>query len=246
MNNMIKAIKETINQKVSELHLPCNPEVNPTKGQISNIKKMIYRATKSENMCKHWNQAKLVVFDTETTGFNPFAGDEIISLSGIVVENGEIRYDQIFDQLVNPYRFIPEQVQELTGITNEMVTDKPNIFEAIEHFLEFSGDAILVAHNAEFDLNFLNVKLRRICGLKVQNPALDTCMLARSLYSYLESHSLDYLIEYFNMPSHGRHTSLGDSVITAQLFQNLKRILIRNKIHTLAELNQYLHYKAYV
>ncbi|MBS4026169.1 MAG: 3'-5' exonuclease, partial [Clostridia bacterium] len=138
---------------------------------------------------------------------------------------------------------IPAEIEELTGITNEQVKNQPNIFEVTENFLEFVGDAILVAHNADFDAAFLNAKLKRFCGLKIQNPIFDTFKIARILFSSLESHSLDYLIKYFNMPDEGRHTALGDSVITAQLFQNLRRILINMNINNLTELKHYMYHR---
>jgi DNA polymerase-3 subunit epsilon len=241
---MLRLIKETINQKVSEMQQPGKPIAYPSNDQKISLKDKLYQSKCDINYCKSWDSVRLVVFDTETTGFHPYGGDEIISISGIVIENGQIRHDLTFDQLVNPCRPIPADIEELTGITNEQVRNQPNIFEVTEQFLGFIGDAILVAHNADFDVAFLNVKLKRFCGFKIQNPVFDTLKVARFLFSSLESYSLDYLIENFNMPAGGRHTSLGDSVITAQLFQNLRRILRNMNINNLEELNHYMYHRA--
>jgi DNA polymerase-3 subunit epsilon len=237
---------ETINQKVSEFQQPVTPILRPSHNQKVALKNKLYRSKCDPNWCMPWDSARLVVFDLETTGFHPYGGDEIISISGVMIENGEIRHDCIFDQLVNPGRMIPAEIEELTGITNDQVRNQPNIFPVMEQFLEFIGNAILVAHHAEFDMAFLNVKLSRFCGIKIQNPVFDTYKITKLFNSTLESYSLDYLIEYFNLTGVGRHTSLGDSMITAQLFLNLRRILINKNINNLAELKHYLYHRTYL
>lgn len=246
MNAVLRGIKERINQKVVELQHPLKPNVCPPNDLKNDIKEKVYNTKNSCISYKPWNEITMVVFDTETTGFYPYGGDEVISISGIVIENGEIRYDKIFDQLVNPCRPIPPTVEQLTGITNGMVEDQPNIYEVLAKFLEFIGDSVLIGHNVCFDEAFINIKLKRLCGVKLQNESIDTYTLSRAFQCKTDSHSLDSLIKYFGLPSVGRHTSLGDSVITAQLFRNLKNIMSCRKIETLDELKTYLHWRSYM
>lgn len=138
--------------------------------------------------------SSLVVL-TETTGFYPYQGDEIISIAAVVVENGQIREDLIFNELVNPYRLIPPAIEELTGITAEMVADKRHICHVLNDFLDFIGDSVLVAHNAKFDLAFINIKLNWYTQTEIYNQVIDTYKLSRALSPELASHDLDTLLK---------------------------------------------------
>ncbi|MDW7673063.1 MAG: 3'-5' exonuclease [Bacillota bacterium] len=178
---------------------------------------------------------KFLVFDTETTGFRADLGDEIISISGVVLEAGEITA-MVFDALVNPYRSIPRRITNLTGITNEMVASKPNILDALDQFLSFAHDTILVAHHAAFDLSFINHKLQKYCSTELHIPVIDTCSLAKALIPFLPRYDLDSLITYFDLTSSGRHTSLGDSIITAKVLKNLIDIANSKGLFNLSDL----------
>lgn len=189
------------------------------------------------------NTGRYIVFDTETTGFYPYQGDEIINIAAVVVEDGKIREDLTFDQLVNPYRSIPPAVIELTGINDEMVADKPGICCVLNDFLDFIGDSVLVAHNAEFDLAFINIKLNWYTQTEVYNPVIDTFKLARALCPELMSHDLDTLIRFHKVKEHPRHTALGDSLMTAEVFLDHLSRLEEKDIDTLKQLYYYLHVK---
>lgn len=188
---------------------------------------------------------RMVVFDLETTGFNPFDGDEIIAIGGVVIENGKIDLNQAFNRLVNPYRAIPRETTELTGITDQILLDKEGVFEVLQSFLDFAGESVLVAHNANFDLNFINIKLSRHCQTKLTNPIVDTMLMSRLTNSSLKNHTLDILANHFKIPSLGRHTALGDSIITAQLFLKLLPLLKERKIFTLRNYNDYKNLRFY-
>ena len=133
------------------------------------------------------DQTRFIIFDTETTGLHPYAGDEIISISGVVLEKGQIDTINYFDRYVNPCRPVPPLATEITGITEDQVQGQPDIFHVMADFLEFVGDSILVAHNADFDLNFLNLKLKRFCQTKITHPTLDTLTLSYTLKPTLAS-----------------------------------------------------------
>ncbi len=195
----------------------------------------------------NWEQplrsSRYVIFDTETTGFYPYQGDEIIAIGGVVVENGVIRNDQVFHELVNPYRSIPPSVTAITGITDEMVDGRQGVCSVIGNFLDFIGDATLVAHNAEFDLAFMNIKLKWYTQTEIYNPVIDTYKLARAFYPELGCHDLDSLLKHHRVEVQDRHTALGDSLMTAQIFLHYLQALEEKNIETLKQLYYFIHLK---
>lgn len=196
---------------------------------------------------KNWDaplqSSRFILFDTETTGFYPYQGDEIINIAAVVVENGLIRKDLVFDELVNPYRLIPTEIQELTGITPEMVADKRHVCSVLNDFLDFIGDSVLVAHHAEFDLAFINIKLNWYTQTEIYNPVIDTYKLSRALSPAFATHDLDTLIKNHAIPIQARHTALGDSLMTAEIFLNYLDTLQKLNITTLKQLSNYLQMK---
>ncbi|MDO9536671.1 MAG: exonuclease domain-containing protein [Bacillota bacterium] len=192
----------------------------------------------------NWDQnlmdASYVVFDTETTGLQPFRGDRIISLGGVVVENGEIRKDKTYEQLINPQRPIPTTASEITGITTPMVSDKPTLFEVLPDFLDFVGNRILIAHSATFDIAFLNIGLCQLAPIRILNPVIDTYLLSYSILPDMIEYSLESLAKRYEINIKDRHTVLGDSFMTAEVFLNLLKQLTEKGIFTLNQLAKYL------
>jgi DNA polymerase-3 subunit epsilon len=184
-----------------------------------------------------------VVFDIETTGFYPYQGDEIIAIGGVVLADGAIRKEQVFHELVNPYRPIPPSATALTGINDEMIADKPGVCNVISDFLDFIGDATLVAHNAEFDLAFMNIKLKWYTKTEIYNPVIDTYKLAQAFYPELCCHDLDSLIKHHRVEVQDRHTALGDSLMTAQMFLHYLQAMEEKNIETLKQLYYFTHLK---
>lgn len=175
-----------------------------------------------------------VVFDTETTGLEPSSGDEIIQIAAVRIVNGRLLQGEYFDQLVNPGRDIPAGSTTIHGISNEQVQDKPGIEEVLPGFARFVGHSILVAHNAAFDMRFLELK-SDVCGVRFDNPVLDTVLLSAWLHDHSQHHTLDDLAQRYGIIIESRHSALGDSMATAQVFLRLLKQLASRDVLTLSE-----------
>ena len=174
------------------------------------------------------------VFDTETTGLNPSGGDEIIQIGAARVVNGRLLRQESFEQLVDPGRDIPAPGIPIHGITPDMVVGQPRIDEVLPAFHQFAQDTVLVAHNAAFDMKFLQL-LEPRTGLRFQQPVLDTLLLSAVVHPNQESHRLEAIAERFGITVLGRHTALGDAVVTAEVLLKLIPLLKDMGIVTLAQ-----------
>lgn len=155
-----------------------------------------------------------VVFDIETTGFSP-VHDRIIEIGAVKVEKGEIK--ERFSSFVNPDIPIPLEIEKLTGIHDGMVVDAPMIEEALPHFLEFCQDAVLVAHNASFDMSFIIENTRRF-GLKKEFTYVDTVGIARLLLPHQAKHKLDAVAKTLGISLENHHRAVDDAEATAEIF----------------------------
>ncbi|MDH5371936.1 MAG: exonuclease domain-containing protein [Acidimicrobiia bacterium] len=174
------------------------------------------------------------VFDTETTGLDPSGGDEIISVGAVRVLNGKLLRYEAFDQLVDPRRPIPAESYAIHRISGEMVAGQPAIEVVLPRFRRFVDDTVLVGHNVAFDLKFLQLK-EQSTGIVFANPVLDTLLLAALVYPDSDVHSLEALARLVGVPVTGRHTSLGDALVTAEVFLSLVPQLERMGLETFGE-----------
>ncbi len=174
------------------------------------------------------------VFDTETTGLNPSEGDEIIQIGATRIVNGKLLRHESFEQLVNPRRSIPRESIPIHGITPEMVAGQPDITQVLPAFHAFARDTVLVAHNAAFDMRFLQLK-ERVTGLVFDHPVLDTLLLSAVVHPAQTSHRLEEIAARFGIPVIGRHTALGDAFVTAEVLLRLIPLLAEQGIHTLGD-----------
>lgn len=156
-----------------------------------------------------------VVLDFETTGFTPDKGCEIINIGAAKYRNGELI--DTFETLVKPEKEIPEQIEELTDITNSMIVDAPGAKTAIAQLVEFLEDYIIVGHNTKFDLTFLNYYLELFRYDEFITKYCDTLTIARSFRS---NNKLETLVkDYINPEYVQSHTAFDDVENTAKLFQ---------------------------
>lgn len=174
------------------------------------------------------------VFDTETTGLNPGEGDEILQIGATRIVAGKLRREDVFDQLVDPQRDIPEAGIPIHGITPAMVAGAPAIDTVLPAFHAFAQDTVLVAHNAAFDMRFLELKQERT-GLVFDQPVLDTLLLSAVVHPQQESHRLEAIAERLGVSVLGRHTAVGDAMVTAEIFLKLIPLLAERGIVTLAQ-----------
>ncbi len=162
------------------------------------------------------DQLTYVVFDTETTGLHPEKGDEVVQIAAVRIVNGRRLQTEVFDTLVNPHRAIPKASTDVHGITDAMVAKAPDIDEAARRFHAFAEGAVLIAHNAPFDMQFLR-RVETKIGLRFDHPILDTVLLSAVMFGQHETHTLDALTHRLGItiPEEARHTAIGDAVATA-------------------------------
>ncbi len=178
-----------------------------------------------------------VVFDTETTGLRPEAGDRVISIAGVRVRGGRVMRRDIFDALVHPGRAIPPESMKFHGITDSMVADAPVMEVVLPAFLQFAGGAVLVGHEASFDLRFLEPEARRLAQLSLSTgrPILDTRLLSRALHGPGADHTLEAMALRLGVEVDGRHSALGDALMTAEIFVRLMALLKKRGVRTLGD-----------
>lgn len=174
------------------------------------------------------------VFDLETTGLNPNEGDEIISVGAIRIVNGRLLQRERFEQLVDPRRSIPWTSVKIHGIHPEMLQGKPRIDEVLPLFHDFVKDTILVAHNAAFDMRFLQLKEEQT-GVRFINPVLDTLLLSAVVHPSHEDHNLEAIAKRLGVRILARHTSMGDAIATGEMFLKFLPLLSQQQIFTLKQ-----------
>ena len=176
-----------------------------------------------------------VVFDIETTGFSNIE-DRIIEIGAVKVQGGEIV--DSYSTFVNPGIPIPFEITNLTSITDEMVMESPKIDVILPEFLEFVGDASLVAHNASFDVGFIEQNCKNL-GLPHKYTYLDTVALARVLLPTLAKYKLNIVAKALGISLENHHRAVDDAGATAEIFVKFVEMLKERDIMTLADVNRF-------
>jgi DNA polymerase III epsilon subunit family exonuclease len=181
---------------------------------------------------KKLTETDYVVFDLETTGAKT-PPCRITEIGAYRVKNGAITDE--YHTLVNPESQIPVFISQLTGITDQMVRHAPKFHEIAADFLDFISDSVLVAHNAHFDMRFLNHEIGRIfTDYRVANPHLCTVQLSRRLLPHIQNHRLNTVAEYYSIALVNHHRASEDARATAHIFVNLLEELKTRGIRDLA------------
>lgn len=152
-----------------------------------------------------------VIFDTETTGFSP-AKDRLMEIGAVKVRNGKKLDEKTW--LINPNRYVPWYVQKVHHITPEMVKNRPSFAEIYPEFLEFIDGAVLIAHNAPFDIRFISAEAARAGLPAPKNAVLDSLALFRNWYPDMPSHTVEDLVDHFSISTKGlqAHRATDDSL----------------------------------
>jgi DNA polymerase-3 subunit epsilon len=162
-----------------------------------------------------------IVLDTETTGLNPLTGDRVVEIGGVELFN-HIPTGRHFHHYINPERRMAEDAFSVHGLCDEFLADKPRFAEIADQMLEFFGDAVLIAHNAPFDVQFLNFELEKAKRPTLRNQIIDTVVLARDKHPGARV-SLDALCKHYGIDNSRRtlHGALLDSEILADVYLEL-------------------------
>ena len=184
------------------------------------------------------SKSTYVVFDTETTGFNAAGGDQMIEIGAVKICEGNII--SRFDELINPNRHIPDKITELTCITDEMVKDAENEENVTKKFLSWIGDLPLVAHNAKFDISFIEMAMKKYGLGEFKNTVIDTLELSRALDQGFARHSLSALVKRYNVPfeEDAHHRADYDAEGTALVFNKMLQKLVSQNFKTIKDLDK--------
>ena len=178
-----------------------------------------------------------VVFDVETTGLSAVY-DTIIELAAVRLKNGEIV--ETFERFANPHHPLSSTTTELTGITDDMVKDAPEVADVVKDFSEFIGDSILVAHNAKFDMGFFYEASKKAGLPAVAYPVIDTLELARFIHPEMRNHRLNTLAKKYNIELTQHHRAIYDTEATAHLFLKLMKEAEEKGIIYLDDFNRHI------
>lgn len=172
-----------------------------------------------------YDTAAFIAFDTETTGLDP--------ASGRIVEIGAVKFDRCgviarYNVLINPEMPMPEEAGKVNGITDAMLKDKPLIADVFPDFFDFIGTGVLVAHNAPFDINYVNAELKRIGKSPLANKVVDTRIFAKEVFPGLSSYALQDLAVQFGITALEAHRAEDDARVCMELFDKILNRFLKN------------------
>lgn len=176
---------------------------------------------------------EFIIFDTETTGMSR-SSDRLTEIGAVRMKDGEIL--ESFNTFVNPMQPIPAKITELTSITDDMVADAPKEAEALQAFFEFCGDAPLIAHNADFDMSFIEAAANR-SKLTCNYTSIDTVAISRQVLPDLSKHKLNFVAKHLGLSDFHHHRACDDAAILARIFQKFIPMLQEKGVETIQQIN---------
>ena len=182
-------------------------------------------------------QCRFVVMDTETTGFQAYGGDEIVSIA-LLEYTGLNATGQEYTSLINPQRPIPEASRRIHGIGDQDVANAPLLEEVMPEIIDFLQDSVLVGHHIQFDLRFLNRTLYDWLGCKLKHPSLDTMLMYQAWSGQLGHYELEQVAQRCRVEVQHRHTALGDARTAAAIFTRLAGQLVHPNTPVKTLINQ--------
>ena len=184
-----------------------------------------------------------VVFDFETTGFNAGGEDSIIEIGAVKIKNGEI-IDR-FDELINPHKKLTKAITDITHITDEMLKDKDTEINAVKRFIKWFGNSVMVAHNAKFDVSFLEMAYNKYNLGEFTNTVIDTLELSRALDTGYSRHSLSAIVKRYKVEfsEDAHHRADYDAEATALVFWKMLEKLDSNNIETMDKIDTLIDHK---
>lgn len=179
-------------------------------------------------------QLSYTVFDTETTGLNPAEGDDIIAIGAVRIVNARLLRQETFSQLVRPRHGLSPESIAIHGITDAMLAGQPAIETVLPRFFRFAEDTVLIAHNAAFDMRFLQMQEERT-GIRFTQPVLDTLLLSQAIHPHQQEHAFEAIAARLGVEIVDRHTALGDALAAGEMFLSMLPLLEEKGIRTLGQ-----------
>jgi DNA polymerase-3 subunit epsilon len=192
-----------------------------------------HREPRAEREAEPLAALSYTVLDTETTGLDPVE-DELIAIGAVRIVNRRILAQETFDELIDPGRPVSPESVRIHGLSRAMLVGQPDILDVLPRFAGFAEDTVLVGHNVGFDMRFFAEKEART-GVRLRQPVLDTLLLSPVVHPDHPDHSLEAIAGRLGVSVIGRHTALGDALVTAEIFLRLLRLLEERGITTLGQ-----------
>ena len=224
-------------QAFPDLYEECRKEgINPIfgmEGSLVDITPVVYNLKRLKQSRNPLKEIDYVVFDFETTGLSPLK-DEIIEFGAVKISNGE-KVDE-FSALVKPRKRVSAKITDITGISEEMLRNKPSIEQVLPEFMDFIKGSVLVAHNANFDYRFLKQQVKTVLNEAFHSVYVDTLALSRALLK-TKRNSLDKVVKKLGLDDFNHHRALDDAEVTGKVFLKFMQMAQKRGKETLEELD---------
>ncbi|MDQ0207112.1 DNA polymerase-3 subunit epsilon [Alkalicoccobacillus murimartini] len=222
MNNMIQLVKQ-LSTKLSP-GIYTSSQQQSAANQLAHVRE-IQRQLKQHDVLDHsLSTLPFVVFDLETSGFNPDTGDSILSIGAIKMKGADLIEESTFYSTVQPKKQPSEEILALTGLTNEELNASPPLIDVLSSFYQFMGDATLVAHHASHEKRFMAHATWQTLRLTFQHRLVDTSFLTRVVAPDQELITLDECCSFYKIETSNRHHAMSDAILAAKLWRaNLQK-----------------------